>query len=397
MGPLVPDIISPELNLILGLLLGIAFGFVLEQAGFSSSRKLVGLFYGTDFTVLRVFFTAGVTAMSGVLILNHFGLLDMDIVYINPTFVQSAILGGAIMGVGFVLGGYCPGTSVCGAAIGKIDGMIFVLGGLFGIFAFGEAYPAILKIYTAGSYGDLLVSQPLGISQGQFALLLIVVAVGAFAATTWIEKRVNPESESFRFPHRAQRWAAAGILVLGLILAALPDRKTSLLNEAADPAYQRAHPIERITSDELAFHIMDGDRRLLPVDVRDAADFAKTSLPGAVNIQPATMLGKEWRDVLSQEQNRKVFFAPDEVAAVHAATLATMLGYKNVAVLQGGLDGFNHTILQASTPAEGLPEIELETARFRARAATEIATLIKQRGGVKSVRRIKKVQGGCGS
>ena len=397
MGPLVPDIISPELSLILGLLLGIAFGFVLEQAGFSSCRKLTGLFYGTDFTVLRVFFTAGVTAMSGVLILNHFGLLDMDVVYINPTFLQSAILGGAIMGVGFVLGGYCPGTSICGAAVGKIDGMIFVLGGLFGIFVFGEAYPAVLKIYTAGSYGDLLVSQPLGISQGQFALLLIVVAVSAFAATTWIEKHVNFEAESFRYPRRAHRWAAAGVLMLGLILASLPDRKASLLSEAADSAYQRSHPVERITSDELAFLIMDGDQHLLPVDVRDAPEFALTSLPRAVNIQPVTMLGKEWRDVLSQEQNRKVFFARDEATAVRAATLAGLLGYKNVAVLQGGLDGFNKTILQAAASGEGESEIDRETSRFRARAATEIATLIKQRGGVKPVRRIKKVQGGCGS
>ena len=191
MGPLVPDIISPELDLIVAFLLGIAFGFVLEQAGFSSSRRLTGLFYGTDFTVLRVFFTAGVTAMSGVLLLSHFGLLDMDIVYINPTFLQSAILGGVIMGLGFVVGGFCPGTSVCGAAVGKIDGMIFVLGGLVGIFLFGESYPFVMSIYTAGSYGDLIVSQPLGITQGQFALMLIVVAVAAFAITTRIEKRVN--------------------------------------------------------------------------------------------------------------------------------------------------------------------------------------------------------------
>jgi len=397
MGPLVPDIISPELNLILGLLLGIAFGFVLEQAGFSSSRKLTGLFYGTDFTVLRVFFTAGVTAMSGVLILNQLGLIDMDVVYINPTFLKSAILGGAIMGLGFVLGGYCPGTSVCGAAVGKIDGMVFVLGGLFGIVTFGELYPSILQIYTANSYGDLLAPQALGISQGQFALLLIAVAVSAFVATTWIEKRVNPESESFRFPRQAHRRAAAAVLVLGVLLAAWPDRKANLLGKAADAAYQRAHPIERVTADELAFHIMDGDQHFVPVDVREAAEFAKTSLPGAINIQPAAMFGKEWRDVLSPEQNRKVFFAQDEADATRAATLASLLGYKNVAVLQGGLNGFTQTILKATAPEQGLPEVEQATYRFRARAATEIATLIKQRGGVKPVRRIKKVQGGCGS
>ncbi|MFA6440261.1 MAG: hypothetical protein WCX28_13200, partial [Bacteriovoracaceae bacterium] len=101
MFPLVPNLISEELNLIVALLIGIAFGFVLEQAGFSSSKKLAGVFYGYDFTVLRVFFTAGVTAMSGVIILGYLGWLDTEFIYINPTFLQAEILGGVIMGFGF--------------------------------------------------------------------------------------------------------------------------------------------------------------------------------------------------------------------------------------------------------------------------------------------------------
>lgn len=391
MGPLVPDIISNELNLIVGLLLGIAFGFILEQAGFSSSRKLTGLFYGTDFTVLRVFFSAGVTAMSGVLILSHLGLLDMDIIYINPTFLHSAILGGAIMGLGFVIGGYCPGTSVVGAAVGRIDGMVFVLGGLVGMFVFGEAYPKILGILTAGSMGDLIVSQPLGISQGQFALALIVVAVGAFIGTTWIERRVNPESASFAFPRRAHRYAAAGVLLVGLTLAALPDRKSSLLAKAADAGYQRAHPVERMSADELAFHLIDGGRQVIPIDVRDAAEFAKLSLPGAVNVPPAAMFGKEWRSLLAQEHKKRVFFANDEQTAVRAATLASLLGYRNVAALEGGLNMFSQTILQ---PAPGGDEA---VTRFRKHASLEIAALIKQRGGVKPARKVRRIQGGCGS
>ena len=141
MGPLVPDIISNELSLIIALLIGIAFGFILENAGFSSSKKLVGLFYGYDFTVLRVFFTAGITAMVGIVVLNHFHLIDMSVVYINPLFLWSAIVGGLIMGLGFVVGGYCPGTSICAAAIGKKDAMYFILGAGIGILIFIEGYP----------------------------------------------------------------------------------------------------------------------------------------------------------------------------------------------------------------------------------------------------------------
>jgi len=79
MGPLAPYIISEEFSLVIGFFLGIGFGFVLEQAGFSSTRKLVGLFYGYDFTVLRVFFTAGITAMAGGLLMDHYGFLNKEI------------------------------------------------------------------------------------------------------------------------------------------------------------------------------------------------------------------------------------------------------------------------------------------------------------------------------
>lgn len=106
MGPLVPDVISNNLNLIVALLIGMSFGAILEQAGFSTSKKLVGLFYGYDFTVLRVFFTAGIVAMIGVMGFVHFGLLDINLIYINPTFLWSAIIGGLIMGLGFVIGGF---------------------------------------------------------------------------------------------------------------------------------------------------------------------------------------------------------------------------------------------------------------------------------------------------
>src|SRR5512140_3527781 len=157
MGPFVPDLISDQLNLVVALILGIGFGFVLEQAGFSSSRKLAGVFYGYDFTVLRVFFTAGVTAMSGVIIFGSLGWLDTGFIYINPTYLQAAILGGVIMGFGFIIGGYCPGTSVCGAAIGKIDAMIVVGGGLIGVFLYAELYPWFEGITNASVLGNVRI------------------------------------------------------------------------------------------------------------------------------------------------------------------------------------------------------------------------------------------------
>jgi uncharacterized protein len=191
-GPLIPQgVLGPEWSNVSGLLLGMAFGFVLEASGFSSSRKLAGVFYGYDFVVLKVFFTGAITAMVGLLYFSYLGWVDFNLIYINPTFVTSAITGGVIMGLGFIMGGFCPGTSFCGAAIGKIDAMLFTVGMFIGIFLFSEAFPFFEKIYYGGPMGNSLVNEVLGISQGMFALILIIVAIGAFIVATIVEKRVK--------------------------------------------------------------------------------------------------------------------------------------------------------------------------------------------------------------
>ena len=137
MGPL--SILSefPEwLNLLIALFIGIGFGFALEQAGFSSSRRLAGMFYGYDTTVLKVFFTAAIVALVGSQLLSFFGLLNLKLVFVNPYYMNATIIGGVIMGAGFIMGGYCPGTGISALSIGKIDAMIFLLGGLAGAFLF---------------------------------------------------------------------------------------------------------------------------------------------------------------------------------------------------------------------------------------------------------------------
>lgn len=191
MGPLVPTLISNELNLVFALLAGIGFGFLLEHSGLSSSKKLAGLFYGYDFTVLKFFFTAGITAMIGVLLLTQLGLLDAGKININPTFLWSALVGGTVMGLGFIIGGFCPGTGACAAAIGRLDGVAFILGTILGILAFAEAYPILANIYLSEAWGPILINDMLGISKTLFAFILTVTALLAFYFTGKIEDRVN--------------------------------------------------------------------------------------------------------------------------------------------------------------------------------------------------------------
>ncbi len=190
MGPLIPVYeISPELNLLVAFLIGLGFGFALEQAGFSSSRKLAGMFYGYDTTVLKVFFTAAITGMLGLTFMNYMGLIDMSIVYVNEYYIESAIIGGVIMGLGFIVGGFCPGTSVCAAAIGKKDAWSFLGGSLIGILIFGETYQLWEGVYTRSYLGGVKLSDVMGVTDGLLVLMVILAAVLMFWVGEWAEKK----------------------------------------------------------------------------------------------------------------------------------------------------------------------------------------------------------------
>lgn len=190
MGPLiVNEIISPDTNLLIAFLIGIGFGFVLEINGFSSSRRLAGMFYGYDTTVLKVFFTAAITGMLGLLFFSLFGWIDLSLIYINPTFLWSAIGGGVIMGAGFIIGGYCPGTSFCAASIGKIDAMAFIGGIFLGILIFTEGYPLWENFFKAKFLGSPTLNEMIGVSRGVLTFLIILVALAMFWVGEWAEKK----------------------------------------------------------------------------------------------------------------------------------------------------------------------------------------------------------------
>jgi len=191
-GPLIPMGVIPEAwNNVIALLLGMGFGFSLEASGFSSSRKIMGTFFGYDFVVLRVFFTAALTSMTGIIYFDYMGWMDASMLYINPYYVTSAIIGGVIMGLGFALGGFCPGTSFCGIAIGKIDAMLFTTGLFLGVFLFSELYPLFEGIYKSNNLGGAKIYDLIGMRETVFAFLLIVAAVGMFYGAAFVEKKVK--------------------------------------------------------------------------------------------------------------------------------------------------------------------------------------------------------------
>ena len=192
MDPLTTSAGFPQwLNLLVAFGIGIGFGFSLEQAGFSSSRKLAGMFYGYDTTVIKVFFTAALVALVGSQFLGYFGFMDLSKVYVNELYIPSALIGGIIMGAGFIMGGFCPGTGISAAAIGKVDGIIFLAGGLTGAFLFAESWPLISGLAQAGYKGPVRINESLGLSPALFTFILIIIALGAFWLAEKAEKHYS--------------------------------------------------------------------------------------------------------------------------------------------------------------------------------------------------------------
>jgi uncharacterized protein len=184
------DYFNTDVSLIIAFVIGIAFGFALERAGFGRATILAAQFYFTNMRVLKVMFTAIVTAMLGIFFLSVIGFLDLSLIYLTPTNMLPMVIGGLIAGVGFVIGGYCPGTSMVAIATGKIDAMVYLLGLVFGIFVFGEMFPMIEEFFNSTNMGSVTLPSYFNLSYGLVVFLVVLMAVGAFAVAEWGEKKM---------------------------------------------------------------------------------------------------------------------------------------------------------------------------------------------------------------
>lgn len=351
MAPFIPEgLVNPQLNLFFALILGIGFGYVLEQAGFSSSRKLAGVFYGYDFVVLRVFFTAGVTAMTGLLFLSFMGWIDMSLVYVNPTFLWSAIVGGVIMGFGFILGGYCPGTSIVAATVGRIDAMLFLAGSVVGILIFGHFYNQWEPLYMGYFQGNPFIYETLGMSRAWFAFALVVIAMLAFAITQKIEDHVNdtPAETIIARPS----YSLPGMLLLLAMVAFLflpGERKSSARETSLSNLHARLMDDDRfVDAEETAYKIINQDAGFILVDVREAQAHEQFTLPGALHIPVGEITGRRYREFFRNPQGKKVFFSFGQSEAELAWIVATRAGFENVYILRGGLNGFFEKLFKDS-------------------------------------------------
>jgi rhodanese-related sulfurtransferase len=398
MGPLVPFVISEEFSLVIALLIGIAFGFILEQAGFSSTKKLVGLFYGYDFTVLRVFFTAGITAMAGVLLMGHYGLLDLDVIYVNPTFLKSALLGGAIMGVGFIIGGFCPGTSVCALAVGKLDALAFIGGSLLGVMAFAEGFPLVENIYSANNLGQVKISTYLGLSDISFGFMLAAMAIGAFVATWFIENKVNSRSAEINQKLKFKYAYAVLVLFVALGIVALLPGKYDIINKRiAEAKRQQTCVFKEISADKLANEIVNNYYLLNIIDVRSSEEFEKFHLPMAINIPFDQIMERQYEPLFRQKLKTNIFYADSDTLVRMACLKAKFIGNSENMILKEKADEFRRMFYELEVPPADSPKNVLDIYYFRTQSATNMQNLVDalKNIGAPVKREVVAVRGGC--
>lgn len=183
------DLFGEGASFFVAALLGLGFGFFLERAGFGSARKLTAQFYLRDLSVLKVMFSAIVTAMLGVYVLSSVGMLDLAQVYLTPTFVVPQLVGGLVLGAGFIIGGYCPGTSMAGVATGRIDALVFALGLFVGLAVFAEGFGFFAPWHEMTAAGKLTLPRWLGIPYGAVVAAVAALAVAAFVLAERVEAR----------------------------------------------------------------------------------------------------------------------------------------------------------------------------------------------------------------
>lgn len=342
------DALGTSKALFLALAIGFGFGFALERAGFSSSRRLAGVFYFRDMAVVKVMFSAMVTAMLGLSALVALGWLSLDQVFLMPTVYGAQIAGGLIFGIGFAMGAWCPGTAAAGLAAGRIDALVFLIGTVGGSVAFNETFAWMAPLYRAGDAGTLMVYDSLGVSRTHFVLSLTVVAVIAFWLSEWAEKVRTGKSAYLGSPFLKAFSLLLVALAAGLsLLGPVPGQAAGGPPPAATAEGALLAKVDaagdHIEPEELADRLMAGEADLTVVDVRPAAEFRAFHIRGARNI-PLPELAA----ALSSLKGRGtiVLYSNGMTHPAQARDSLQRLGFENVYLLTDGLQGFRDRCLK---------------------------------------------------
>ncbi|MFZ6030051.1 MAG: rhodanese-like domain-containing protein [Chloroflexota bacterium] len=347
---------NPWTYLVFGVI-GFFFGYILETSGFGNSKKLAAQFYFKDLTVLKVMFTAIVTAMVLLFFSSAIGILDFKLVYVPETYLWPGIVGGLIMGVGFIIGGFCPGTSIVSASTLKIDGIAFVLGAFVGVWAFGETVQLYWDWWNgSGYYGRLTLMDVFNLPTGAIVLLVVLMALFMFWGGEQLERIVG--KRDLRKEPRL-RFAAAGVLVtlaLAVLLIGQPDSADKWAQIAAEKETLLAGRQVQIHPGELLASVADDQLRVILLDVRSESDYNLFHIRGARHAPLEDI--QVWVHTLPQEPAENTLYVVmgnDEEAATQAWKVLTAESVSNVYILEGGVNNWIRTFAGANAEITPTP------------------------------------------
>jgi len=274
---------NDDIRLLTGLLLGFLFGFALERGGFGNARKLAAQFYGYDMAVFKVMFSAILVAMVGLFGFQKLGWVDLEGLFINPTFMGAQVVGGLLLGVGFLISGLCPGTSIVSAASGRWDGVVAFLGISVGAVLFivlVDVFPPLQALMNSGSMGTSLLPDVVGVPALALTVVITIAAVVGFVGAERLEALFR---KTYGMIELTRRDGPTGKFMIGGAVAALAVVGVGLREPAGGPQPARMASIAPLA---LAEEIVDGTPGLMVLDLRDG-DAVEGRIPGSYPAEDA--------------------------------------------------------------------------------------------------------------
>jgi rhodanese-related sulfurtransferase len=276
------------------------------------------------------------------------GWLDFERVYVNPTHLWPGIVGGLIMGVGFIIGGFCPGTSVVATSTLKIDGLFFLTGVTLGIFAFGETVGLYERFWNSSDLGRFTLPELFGVDAGVVMLGVVAMALFMFLLAEVLEGHFGRglPAQSLRFfPRRPAAWGFGAALLAVAGLAALrgqpsADRRWELV--AADNAAKLETRAVYADPREVAELAQDTGVYTRILDLRSEAHYNLFHPKHAVNLSPNELRDPAiLKSLRALPANTAVFtLSNDEAVATEGWRLLVAEGVQNVYIVEGGINGW---------------------------------------------------------
>lgn len=347
--PLEISELGKAINYLIYFLIGTGFGVVLELAGFGDSRKLAAQFYFKDMRVLKTMFTGIIVCMVLIFLFSSLGYLDFTKIFVNQTYLWPGIIGGLIMGVGFIVGGYCPGTSVVSSASLKFDGVAFLIGAIIGAGLFGESVGLFEDFWNSSYTERLLLSDWFGWSIGLTLFFVVSAALVLFYFSEKIEAKVNHPERPFSWRIENKKYLISGLVVF--IFAAIvlflgqpgPEAKWEKVSQQYQKMLQDKdvfiHPLEYVKTWN------DASIKLLTLDFRSQEDFKKFHLDSAKNASFADIENKDFVFNLNQlpAQGVVVIVANNDDESTKAWRWLKAQGVTNLYILDKGMDNWIQT------------------------------------------------------